>query len=140
VTPRRRAGAPATPGRPGPDEPRRPDDPGPTGPGYVVDTVTVDPDRLPAYLALLDDLALPLLTGAGARVVTCLTTAADLGEPVSVLVVVGFDDHRHWNEIRRRLVLDPRYHHYAASAAALRRGGTRRFYYPAPGPVRAPAL
>jgi hypothetical protein len=50
-------------------------------------------------------------------------------------VTWSFEDYAAWNEIRRRLVLDPRWYEYGRAVAALRSGGTRRFLHPAPLPA-----
>ena len=58
-----------------------------------------------------------VMTDAGATFVSCATTSSGIGERVHVQVVWAFDDHEQWNEIRKNLVLDPRYHEYGAGAA-----------------------
>ncbi len=98
---------------------------------YIVDTVQVRPSDLAAYVALVHDVAVPVMTGAGASFVSCLATSPDLREDVDVQVTWSFRDHVEWNEIRKNLVLDRAWHDLARRAAALRTGGTRRFYYPA---------
>ncbi|HEY7947209.1 MAG TPA: NIPSNAP family protein [Acidimicrobiales bacterium] len=97
---------------------------------YVVDTIEVEPGQLAPYLDAVQRLGVPVMTDAGALFVSCATTSAEIGENVHVQVVWSFDDHDHWNLIRKNLVLDPRWYEYAARITALRRGGTRRFYYP----------
>ncbi|HXQ60555.1 MAG TPA: NIPSNAP family protein [Acidimicrobiales bacterium] len=97
---------------------------------YVVDTVEVEPERLLPYLDAVRHLGVPVMTDAGAVLVSCATTSAEIGESVDVQVVWSFDDHDHWNVIRKNLVLDPRWYEFSARIAALRTGGTRRFYYP----------
>jgi hypothetical protein len=96
----------------------------------LVDTVEVEPARLDEYLEVVRTLGVPVMTGAGATLETCGTTPQGMGEPVTVLVVWSFEDYEHWNDIRRRLVLDPRWYDYARAAARLRAGGTRRFFTP----------
>lgn len=95
---------------------------------YVVDSVRVAPGDADAYLALVRDVALPIMTAAGATLAWCTSTAPDLGEDVEVVVAWAAGDHARWNEIRRALVLDPSWHRYGAAAARLRRDGTRRFH------------
>jgi len=97
---------------------------------YLVDTVQVRPGDLDAYVALVHDAAVPVMTAAGASFVSCWATSPALGEDVDVQVTWSFADHVEWNEIRRNFVLDPAWHAWAARAAALRTGGTRRFFYP----------
>jgi hypothetical protein len=96
---------------------------------YVVDTIEVEPHCLASYLDALEHFGLPVMTEAGASFVSCATTSAEIGENVHVQIVWAFEDHSHWNEIRKNLVLDPRWYDYADRLAALRRDGTRRFYY-----------
>jgi len=104
----------------------------------LVDTVDVAPHDLERYLDLLHGRTVPVMNEAGASFVSCATTDPAL-DPVTVQVVWGFDDFVQWNDIRRRLVVDPRWYEVADEAAALRRSGTRRFYRPAAGPGPGPA-
>ena len=97
---------------------------------HVVDTVEVDPGRAGDYLALVGTLGVTVMTDAGASLVSCAATSAEIGAPVGVQVVWGCEGYPAWNEIRMRLVLDPRWHELASRAAALRLSGTRRFYTP----------
>ncbi len=96
---------------------------------YLVDTIEVEPRNLPSYLEAVEHLGVPVMTDAGASLVSCATTSADFAENVDVLTVWAFDDHAQWNVIRKNLVLDPRWYEYARVVAGLRTGGTRRFYY-----------
>ena len=98
---------------------------------HVVDTVEVEPERVDEYLQVVGSEGIGVMTGAGARFLGCRTTSKDLGEPVVVQVTWEVDDHEHWNEVRKSLVLDPRWYAYGDRLAALRSGGTRRFFYPA---------
>lgn len=95
----------------------------------LVDVVQIDPRDADEYLRLVHELAVPVMTSAGAALAACWSTARDLGEDVDLLVAWSVGDHARWNEIRKNLVLDPRWHRYGAAAARLRRGGTRRFYH-----------
>jgi len=97
---------------------------------YIVDTIQVHPDDLGSYVDLVHDVAVPVMTGAGATFVSCLATSPALGEDVDLQVTWSFRDHVEWNEIRKNLVLDRAWHDLARRAAALRTGGTRRFFYP----------
>lgn len=99
----------------------------------VVDTAVVASDDLDEYLGLLRTRVVPTMTGAGATLTSCRTTAADIGEPVEVQVTWSCPDLAAWNEIRRALVLDPGYYEYAAALAGLRLRGTRRFAWPVAG-------
>ena len=98
---------------------------------FVVDTVQVAPDRMVDYVQLIKQTAVPVMTEAGATFESCRTTSPALGEDVDVQVTWSCRDHVEWNEIRKNLVLDPRWHELARRAAELRAGGTRRFLYPA---------
>ncbi len=99
---------------------------------FLVDTVALSPERVDEYLGVLRSKVLPVMAEAGAALEYCRTTSAELGEPVEVQVAWSFADNRAWNDIRRTLVLDPRYYEYAAQLADLRLGGTRRFHRPVP--------
>ena len=94
---------------------------------HLVDTVDVDADNLGEYLRVVEELGVPVMTHAGAGFVSCATTEAGLGEPVTVQVTWAFADHERWNEIRRDLVLDPRWHEYGHDSrrcASGARGGS----------------
>jgi len=106
--------------------------------GYMVDTIQVRPSSLDTYLALVRDVAVPVMTKAGATFESCRATSPALGEDVDVQVTWSFADHVEWNEIRKNFVLDPAWHDLARRAAPLRTGGTRRFYYPVPDTVSGP--
>jgi len=83
------------------------------------------------YLDLVRTMGMAIMTDAGATFVSAATTSSEVGERIHIQVVWAFDDFVHWNEIRKNLVLDPRYHEYGSTAASLRVGGTRRFFIPA---------
>jgi hypothetical protein len=97
---------------------------------HLVDSVDVEPERVPDYLDALETLGIPVMTSAGASFVSCSRTLADLGEPARLDVVWAFEDFEQWNEIRKHLVLDPRWYEYGDRIALLRLSGTRRFYLP----------
>ena len=97
---------------------------------YLVDTVQVRPADVASYVELVEGDGVAVMTGAGAAFMSCWTTSAELGEDVDVQVTWSFGDHTEWNESRKNLVLDRRWHDFARRAAGLRTGGTRRFYYP----------
>jgi hypothetical protein len=99
---------------------------------HLVDTIEVRAEHVDDYLQLVGTVGIAVMTDAGATFVSCATTSREVGEAVHVQVVWAFDDHEHWNEIRRNLVLDPRWYEYGARSTNLRVGGTRRFYTPAP--------
>ena len=96
---------------------------------HIVDTIEVAPDDVDAYVDVVHDLGVPVMADAGASLVSCATTPVGIGDPVCVQVVWAVEDgFDRWNEVRRDLVLDPRWYAYGARAAALRQGGTRRFF------------
>ena len=102
----------------------------------LVDTVDVCPPDLERYLDLFWHRTVPVMTRAGASFVSCATTDPSL-DPVTVQVVWAVDDFVQWNDIRRRLVLDPGWYEVARQARTMGRGGTRRFYRPVPAPAPA---
>ena len=95
---------------------------------HIVDTVEVDAAEVDAYLEAVRNLGVPVMTDAGASLMSCAASPPDIGDPVCVQVVWGVDGFERWNEVRRDLVLDPRWYAYAARISTLRHGGTRRFY------------
>ncbi len=98
---------------------------------YLVVTIEVGSELADRYVELVEEEAVPLMREAGAQLVACWATSKEIGEDVAVKIVWSCADHVAWNEIRKNLVLDPRYYSYAARAASLRKRGDRRFYYPA---------
>jgi len=101
----------------------------------LVDVHRVAPTDVEALVAVVREQVVPTMQDAGADFVAC-RVAPDLGDDAEVLTEWSCADFVAWNDIRRRLMFDPRYHAYGAALAALRRGGTRRFY--ADGPLGAP--
>jgi NIPSNAP len=97
---------------------------------YVVDTVQVEPEHAEAYLRLVENEVVPVMTDAGAGFVSCWSTSTELGEAVSIKTIWSFVDHVEWNVIRKNMVLDPRWYQFSAKMGELRTGGTRRFFYP----------
>jgi len=97
----------------------------------VVDVHQVASADLDALVTILREQVAPTMEAAGATLVGC-DVAPDLGDDREVLSVWSCADFVAWNEIRRRLMFDPRYHVYGSALVALRRGGTRRFYADAP--------
>jgi hypothetical protein len=97
---------------------------------HLVDTVEVEPEGVERYLELVGTLGKAVMADAGATFVSCATTSGEVGERVHIQVTWAFADLVQWNEIRKNLVLDPRYHEYGSTAASLRVGGTRRFFTP----------
>jgi hypothetical protein len=101
----------------------------------LVDVHRVAPTDVDELVALVQEQVAPTMELAGAQFVTC-SVAPNLGDDTEVLTEWSCADFVAWNDIRRNLMFDPRYHAYGAALAALRRGGTRRFY--ADAPLRAP--
>jgi len=97
---------------------------------HLVDTVEVAPEDVGDYLELVGGLGVTVMSEAGATLAWCATTPAGMGEDVAVQVAWRVHGFERWNEIRRNLVLDPRWYRFAQAAARLRRGGTRRFFTP----------
>ncbi|MBO0729255.1 MAG: hypothetical protein J2P57_08340 [Acidimicrobiaceae bacterium] len=97
---------------------------------YIVDTVQVDPKDADEYVRAVETMGVPVMTGAGARFVSCATTTADVGEPVSIQTTWAAKDHVEWNDIRKNMVLNPAWYEYAGKISGLWQGGCRRFFYP----------
>jgi hypothetical protein len=98
---------------------------------HLVDVHHVAPRDVDELIRLLQESVRPVMEAAGARFVTC-DRAPDVGGDVDVRTEWSFADFVAWNDIRRALMFDPRYHSYSTALARLRRGGTRRFYSDAP--------
>ena len=95
---------------------------------HLVDTVEVEPGHVEDYLDVLRSLGRAVMTDAGATFVSCATTSSEIGERVHVQVVWAVDDHGHWDEIRKNLVLDPAITTTAPGWPRCGRAGTRRFF------------
>ena len=98
---------------------------------YIVDTVEVDARDADEYLRIVETMGVPVMKAAGARFISCWGTSKDLGEPVNIKTIWACDDHVEWNEIRKNMVLNPRWFEYSDKISKLWTGGNRRFYYPA---------
>ena len=103
---------------------------------HLVDTVEVEPEHVEGYLELIGTLGMAVMTDAGRPSCRVRPRRARSASGCTSRWSGPFDDLGHWNEIRKNLVLDPRYHEYGSTAASLRVGGTRRFFT-AGGPPRA---
>jgi hypothetical protein len=104
---------------------------------HVVDQHQVAAADVERFVALVREQVRPTMDEAGAAFVAC-DVAPDLGDDIEVRTEWACADFGAWNEIRRALMLDPRYHSSSTSLAALRRGGTRRFFADAPHVVPRP--
>jgi hypothetical protein len=98
---------------------------------HLVDQHRAAPADVDALVTLLREQGVPLMEDAGATFVTC-EIAPDLGDDTEVVSVWSCADFVAWNDIRRILMFDPRYHAYSSELGVLRHGGTRRFYADAP--------
>jgi hypothetical protein len=97
----------------------------------LVDQHLVPPGSVAELVTLVHDRGVPIMEAAGASFVSC-DVAPELGDDGEVLSQWCCADFVEWNDIRRNLMFDPRYHGYSAALAGLRRGGTRRFYVDEP--------
>ena len=93
----------------------------------LVDQHQVAPADVDAFLALVHEQVRPTMEDAGATLVVC-DIGPDLGDDVDVRTEWVCADFAAWNDIRRNLMLDRRYHASSAALGQLRRGGTRRFF------------
>jgi hypothetical protein len=94
---------------------------------HLVDVHHVAPSDVDELMNLVRESGVPVMGAAGATFVSCDRTP-DLGDAIDVRSVWSCRDFVEWNDIRRALMLDPRYHAYGAALVRLRHGGTRRFY------------
>jgi hypothetical protein len=92
----------------------------------LIDQHQVAPGDVEQFVAVVREQVRPTMEDAGAEFVAC-DVGPDLGDDVDVLTAWACADFAAWNEIRRNLMFDPRYHAGGATLASLRRGGTRRF-------------
>src|SRR5215218_889324 len=89
-----------------------------------------------AFVGVVREQVVPVMEAAGATFVMC-DAAPDLGDDIDVRTEWSCADFVAWNDIRRNLMFDPRYHACSATLATLRRGGTRRFFSDASPPADA---
>jgi hypothetical protein len=94
---------------------------------HLVDQHQVPPPDVESFLAVVREQVRPTMEDAGASFVAC-DVGPDLGDDVDVRTEWACASFVAWNEIRRNLMFDPRYHSYGDALRALRRGGTRRFF------------
>ena len=99
-------------------------------PVHIVDTSIVPAERAAAFLDLVRERIVPVMTDAGATLLSCIATSPAIDEDVRVLLTWWVADHAAWNVVRRNFFIDPRWHAMCAEAAMLRIGGDRRFFYP----------
>jgi hypothetical protein len=103
----------------------------------LVDQHQVAPADVAEFVAVLREQVRPAMEDAGAELVVC-DVGPELGDAVDVRSEWACAGFVAWNEIRRNLMFDPRYHSYSAALAALRRGGTRRFFTDGDGDAPTP--
>ena len=95
----------------------------------LVDTVTVPATALAEYAEVLRTRAIPLMTEAGATLERLAVGDPELEDPVTVELSWSVTDFVEWNEVRKSLVLDPRYYELGLLLHGMRTGGTRRFLH-----------
>ena len=98
---------------------------------YMLDTTVVAAADTEQFLAAFESTFLPAATGRGMELVACWHTPTSLGEDVDVVAIFRLKDWAHWNELRRKAVLDPAMVEWLAVLKSLRRGGSRKFFTPA---------
>jgi len=97
---------------------------------YMVDTTVVvaaDTDR---FLEAFESTFLPAAAERGMRLFACWHTPTSLGEEVDVVAIFRLKDWAHWNELRRKAVLDPAMVEWIEVLRSMRRGGSRKFFSP----------
>jgi hypothetical protein len=98
---------------------------------YLVETACVAPENGPAYIEALEKLFRPRAEAAGLELVACWHTPAEIGQDVDVVCILRFADWGTWDEIRRRMVLDPALSEWHAARRRLALRAERRFCEPA---------
>ena len=98
---------------------------------YLVDTTVVAAADTDRFLTAFESTFLPAAIERGVELVACWHTPTSLGEDVDVVAIFRLNDWAHWNELRRRAVLDPAMTKWIAVLKSLRRGGSRKFFSPA---------
>ena len=98
---------------------------------YMVDTTVVAAADTDRFLKAFESTFLPAATERGVELLACWHTPTSLGEDVDVVAIFRLKDWAHWNELRRRAVLDPAMVEWIGVLESLRRGGSRKFFSPA---------
>ncbi len=98
---------------------------------YMLDTTVVAATDTEQYLAAFESTFLPAATERGVELVACWHTPTSLGEDVDVVAIFRLKDWAHWNELRRKTVLDPAMGEWIELLGSLRKGGSRKFFSPA---------
>jgi hypothetical protein len=104
---------------------------------HLVDQHQVAQSDVEELVTLVREQVRPTMEDAGAAFVAC-DVAPDLGDDVDVRTEWACASFVAWNDIRRNLMFDPRYHACSAVLGALRRSGTRRFFADEPHVVLRP--
>jgi hypothetical protein len=98
---------------------------------YMVDTTVVAAGDTDRFLTAFESTFLPAANERGMELVACWHTPTSLGEDVDVMAIFRLKDWAHWNELRRKAVLDPAMLEWIEVLESLRRGGSRKFFAPA---------
>lgn len=98
---------------------------------YLIERAEVAAEDAAAYLEAIDRLFRPRAAAAGLELVACWHTPASIGRDVEITQVLRFADWATWDEIRRRMVLDPGLGEWHAVRRRLARRAERNFSEPA---------
>jgi hypothetical protein len=97
---------------------------------YMVDTTVVAAGDTDRFLESFESTFLPAANERGMELVACWHTPTSLGEDVDVMAIFRLKDWAHWNDLRRKAVLDPAMLEWIEVLESLRRGGSRKFFSP----------
>jgi hypothetical protein len=98
---------------------------------YLLERAAVAEENASAYVDAVGKLFRPRAEAAGLELVACWHTPIGIGEDVEVTCILRFADWGCWDEIRRRMVLDPARGEWQAARRRLSRSAERRFLQPA---------
>jgi hypothetical protein len=98
---------------------------------YLIERAEVAPEDAAAYLEAIEKLFKPRADAAGLELVACWHSPDSIGRDVEVTQVLRFADWATWDEIRRRMVLDPELATWHAARRRLARRAQRHFSQPA---------
>ena len=94
---------------------------------YMMDTTVVAARDTNQFLKAFESTFLPAATARGVELAACWHTPTSLGEDVDVVAIFRVRDWAHWNELRRKAVLDPAMADWIAVLESLRKRGSRKF-------------
>ena len=94
---------------------------------YLIERAQVAAEDAPAYLDAVDKLFRPRAEAAGLELVACWHTPDSIGRDVEITQVLRFADWGTWDEIRRRMVLDPEIGAWQSARRRLARHAERSF-------------